>query len=243
MAVMEVVAMAVPFRNPLSVNVPLLVMGEPLTVRPKVGAANATLVTVPTAALAWNVGAAAGPFEVRTKPVVALAMVETGDVPLPIMIEPVATVDVPMPPLDTTRTPPKVMVPFVVMGLPETVIPVAPPLRPTLVTVPVPGVNARLIVIGAPAPLSVSRTGDVALNIRELGSAAVNEPTVTKDMPLTEPAADPKGSAEMLPVVVRLVVPAWTIGTVSSPVRGLAPGSDEMGILDIRSTAPARGGR
>lgn len=48
------------------------------------------------------------------------------------------------------------------------------------------------------------------------------------------------GSAEIAPVVVRLVVPAWTSGTCSSPVRETATGSDEMGIFDIMRMAPAQ---
>ena len=67
---------------------------------------------------------------------VAFATIVMGDAPWPSKTDPVATVDVPMPPADTLRTPPNDIVPFVVIGLFEIVNPVAPPLRPTLVTVP-----------------------------------------------------------------------------------------------------------
>lgn len=56
----------------------------------------------------------------------------------------------PVPPLATARVPANVMVPDVVIGLPETVRPVVPPDRATDVTVPEPPVEAMVI---EPAPL------------------------------------------------------------------------------------------
>ncbi len=138
------------------------------------------------------------------------------------------------------RYPPNVIVPLTVTGLFEIVNPVVPPLRPTLVTVPLPGVKLRPTTIVLPVPLSVIVTGAAAANVLEFGNAANDELTVMNEIPLAAVPADPKGSAEMAPVVVRLVVPAWTSGIASSPVSGLAIGSDVMGILDITRMAPER---
>ena len=125
------------------------------------------------------------------------------------------------------RYPPNVIVPLVVIGLFEIVNPVVPPLRPTLVTVPVKAagwnVAAKLvpfavrtypavpvenpIVMAALVPASVMLIGDAAASTLEFGNAANEEVTVMNEMPLTVPL-EPVGSAEMAPVVVRLVVPA-----------------------------------
>ena len=51
--------------------------------------------------------------------------------PLPVEVVP------PVPPLATAKVPASVMVPLVVIGPPEVVRPVEPPLTSTLVTVPV----------------------------------------------------------------------------------------------------------
>ena len=57
-------------------------------------------------------------------------------VPLPIRYP--VNVVAPVPPLATPNVPPKVIVPFVVIGPPDVVSPVVPPDTFTLVTVPVP---------------------------------------------------------------------------------------------------------
>ena len=106
------------------------------------------------------------------------------------------------------RYPPNVIVPLTVTGLFEIVNPVVPPLRPTLVTVPEPGVKLRPIAIVLPVPLSLRLTREIAASPLELGNAAEDVVTVTNEMPLAKEVPCPKGSADIAPVVVRLVVPA-----------------------------------
>ena len=129
--------------------------------------------------------------------------------------------------------------------------PTASPIRTpfaAMADVPVPPLGTprmppTLIVIGALVPASVRVIGDAAAKTLELGSAENEELTVTKDMPLAKEVPCPKGRADIAPVVVRLVVPTCTSGTASSPVKGLAIGSDVIGMLDITNMVPARGGR
>ena len=63
------------------------------------------------------------------------------------------------------------------------------------------------IVMAALVPASVRVIGEAAASTLEFGNAANDEVTVTKDMPLLAVPC-PIGSAEIAPVVVRLVVPA-----------------------------------
>ena len=57
---------------------------------------------------------------------------------------------IPVPPLATAKVPASVIVPDVVMGEPDTVKPVVPPERATLVTVPPPPLVASIVILPAP---------------------------------------------------------------------------------------------
>ena len=61
-----------------------------------------------------------------------VGLVDSTTLPVPVFVV------TPVPPLSTANVPAKVIVPDVVTGLPETVSPVVPPERATLVTVPLP---------------------------------------------------------------------------------------------------------
>ena len=157
----------------------------------------------------WNVGGVVVPVDVRRYPAVEFVIDEIEDPTVsPTRTRFAAMVVAPVPPLGTPRVPPNVIVPLIVIGLFEIVNPVVPPLRPTLVTVPEPGVKLRPIVMGALVPPSVRVTGAAAARTLELGSTVNEELTVMKDMPLAKVLPCPKGSADIAPVVVRLVVPA-----------------------------------
>ena len=85
---------------------------------------------------AWNVGSAAAPLLIMTKPAVPGAAPATADVPAPIKTECAVSDAAPVPPLATPSVPPSVSVPVPVIGPPENVRPVVPPDAATLVTLP-----------------------------------------------------------------------------------------------------------
>jgi hypothetical protein len=95
-------------------------------------------------------------------------VVSVGEVDKTTEPDPVDVVT-PVPPLATTSVPAKVMVPDVVIGLPDTVRPVVPPLRATEVTVPDPTPDKAVfnapVVLNVPSVVQVSPTSKVTLAI------------------------------------------------------------------------------
>jgi hypothetical protein len=145
------------------VIVPDVVTGDPDTVRPVVPPESSTLVTVPVVELV------PAPIAVRndaaSRAVTVLSALKRGKVmalgfvnvktfaptvDAPRLVRAVPASVAPVPPFATASVPANVIVPEVVMGDPDTVRPVVPPERATLVTVPEPPPVAAMVIDPVP---------------------------------------------------------------------------------------------